>query len=157
MRCDSTLGMPQLPQMVYRLLRSPRRPDEHRAAALLSPRPHAVAIGQVVPPGVDLHGLHLDRDAAPMRPSKLALSRHSTCEVSCHISDHPPAGGQRPKDPPYSYEWRKDGIVVGTGSTYSTGGYGGGFTLSVEVTDAKSDTDTDSMVVTTSMFAEECG
>jgi hypothetical protein len=47
--------------------------------------------------------------------------------------------------------------VVGTGSTYSTGGYGGGFTLSVEVTDAKSDTDTDSMVVTTSMFAEECG
>jgi hypothetical protein len=59
-------------------------------------------------------------------------------------------------DPPYSYEWKKDGIVVGNGSTYSTGGYGGGFTLSVEVTDAKSDTDTDSMVVTTSPFAEEC-
>jgi hypothetical protein len=35
----------------------------------------------------------------------------------------------------YTYSWRKDGVFVGSGSTYSTTGDGESFTLSVTVTD----------------------
>lgn len=46
--------------------------------------------------------------------------------------------------PPFTFEWRRDGLLVSTGFSYSTTDTGTtGFQLSFEVTDALSNTDTD--------------
>ncbi|MGH7927728.1 MAG: hypothetical protein ACREQV_08025 [Candidatus Binatia bacterium] len=54
-----------------------------------------------------------------------------------------------PGDPPYQYEWRRDGSVVSTSTSYSTNNTGGAdFQLTIEVTDDRDDTAFDARAIT---------
>lgn len=79
------------------------------------------------PPSVSIDGLD-------------EVQQHVTCMWTSSVS-----GGVAP----YSYVWKRDGLTVGTTSSYSTSDTGSqDFQLYVQITDANQDTASDSKMIT---------
>jgi hypothetical protein len=71
----------------------------------------------------------------------------STCEWTANVT-----GGTTP----YSYQWKRDGQLVGTSSSYSGDTGTADFQLEVTVTDSESETDSDALYVDVYIDAEDC-
>lgn len=88
------------------------------------------------------------RFGVPVRPPPLqaSISGPSAVEEYAYATWNAGTSGG---SPPYTYQWTEDGLYAGTGSSFTTGGWGGGssHTIGLVVTDAASHTSSASLDV----------